>query len=99
MQQKDERGPHSRDLLSGKDARPIGTGPNRKVKICGLSQNGREWVEFIYREFSSVDGLSIIFRAEAHYSPFTLAAVGKIPLSMVQVKLKPLYVVLCSQLR
>ena len=55
-------------------------------------------VEFIYREFSSVHGLPAkVFSAEPHYSPFT-AADGKIPLSMVQVKFKPLYVVFYLQL-
>ena len=50
-------------------------------------------------EFSSVDGLPAgLVGAGFHYSPFT-AADGKIPLSMVQVKLKPLYVVICLRLR
>jgi hypothetical protein len=33
--------------------------------------------------------IALVLGAVAHYSPFKKAADGKIPLSMVQVKLKP----------
>jgi len=52
----------------------------------------------VYREFSSVYVLpAVVLTPMLIYSPFT-AADGKIPLSMVQVKSKPLYVVFSSQL-
>ena len=50
-------------------------------------------VEFIYREFSSVDGLPASLLTPGATLQSVTAADGKIPLSMVQVKFKPLYVV------
>jgi hypothetical protein len=72
---------------------PNGRGPKQKIESAPVRATDGNGVEFIYRQilfcpWAAGEG----FIAEPYYSPFT-AADGKIPLSMVQVKFKPLYVV------
>jgi hypothetical protein len=69
-------------------ARP-GTGKTRSALSLQRMGTG---VEQNCRKFSSVDRSPAAFSRRILYSPFT-AAVGKIPLSMVQVKFKPQYLV------
>ena len=85
------------DLLGANDANSTGAGAVTDYAKLRLLLHGWEWA--FDCEFSSVDGLPAgLVGAGFHYSPFT-AADGKIPLSMVQVKFKPLYVVICLRLQ
>jgi hypothetical protein len=71
---------------------PVGA----ESRICGVFI-GREWGWNLPRILFCYVLPAVVLTPMLIYSPLT-AADGKIPLSMVQVKSKPLYVVFSSQL-